>query len=182
MLPLDDNRWRELAHRGWWRGQRHQLDPDAPYVPDELRVLLENPRDLARFRNLYPYLTSEGTTWEAAYAATPYIVEIAKQLSPKERFEPLIAIGFVVINSCPDSGDGFEVKSFLAEAYEKALSDTLPLLVEALLEEHNAMDTRYLLAATAALKGHAKLGKLIETLDCYAQCPDCEAEIYELCE
>jgi len=182
MLPLNDNRWRELAHRGWSGGKRSELDPDAPYVPDELRVLLENPKDVARFRNLYPYLTSEGTTWETAYAAAPYIVEIAKQLSPKERFDHLVAIGFIAISSCPDSGDGFEIKSFLAEAYEKALNDALPLLVEALLEQHSAVETRYLLAATAALKGHAKLGNLIETLDCYSQCPNCQTEIYELSE
>ena len=52
MLSLDDNRWKELDHRGWSNGEPCGLD--APYIPDELKLLLENPRDFERFENMAP--------------------------------------------------------------------------------------------------------------------------------
>jgi hypothetical protein len=71
MLSLDDPRWLDLNHRGWAQGTRYGLDPNAPFVPDELARLLQDPSDLKRFRSLWPYLCSEGTAWAAAYAALP---------------------------------------------------------------------------------------------------------------
>src|ERR1035441_10002389 len=98
MLPLDDPRWPDLDHRGW-SARTLFSDRDAPFVPAELRHLLGNPTDRQRFTALWPYLCSEGTAWPVAYAAVPYLVEIARQLSPAERFEHVYVVGLVVMCS-----------------------------------------------------------------------------------
>ncbi len=174
MLPLEDPRWRELNHRGWSNGARSNNDSDAPFVPEELSQLLEDPNDIEKFQNLWPYLCSEGTTWAAAYAAIPYIVEIAKRLSPEERFEHVYFVGLAVMCSCPDAGESFAIKPYLAESYERSLVATFPLLFETVACRQNVSDTRYLLASLAALKGHPKLGNLLNHLECIqSNCPKC---------
>ena len=117
MLALDDERWKDLPHRGWSKGKRSKLDPDAPFIPDELKKLIDDPKDFKTLRYISPYLCSEGTTWDAAFAAIPYLVELAKRLSPKERLDYLIFLGFMVI----DAGSSENVEDFFREDYEKAL-------------------------------------------------------------
>lgn len=166
MLDLDDDRWKELDHRGWSKGARFHLDPEAPFVPDELRLLEADPHDLSRFQALWPYLCSEGTTWPAAYAAAPYLAEIAARLSPSERFEYVIVMGLIAIYATPDM-----IQPYLLESYQNALQKALALLAEMITDSHTPADTRYLLAAAAALKGHPKLGDILEGLDTMTECP-----------
>jgi hypothetical protein len=179
MLLLDDPLWKELDHSGWASGARYSLDQNAPFVPDVLAELWERPSDIERFRALWPYLCSEGTAWSAAYAAVPYVVELAKRLPPEQRFEHLCFLGLVVMCSCPERGESFAIKPYLTESYRRALAHALPLLLETLAGQHDAAETRYLLAATAALKGHPKLGDVLENLDCiHQQCPRCGENVY----
>ncbi|HEX8200059.1 MAG TPA: hypothetical protein VF590_06200 [Isosphaeraceae bacterium] len=141
--------------------------------------LWENPADVERFNNLWPWLCSEGTTWAAAYAAVPYIVELARRLTPEKRFDYLCFVGLTVICSCPGQGESFEIKPFLEEGYRRAIADALPLLAESLVYQHDATETRYLLAAVAALKGHPQLGGILEHLDSISgQCPICGEWVY----
>lgn len=176
-LPLNDPRWRDLNHRNWSHGKRS--DSDAPFVPDELAELAKKPGDLGRFSDLWPWLCSEGTAWAAAYAAVPYAVEFAKRVQPKRRFEYLCFVGLVVICSCPDRGESFEIKPYLAKGYRRALAEALPLLAETLLARHDATETRYLLAAAAALKGHCKLAQVLDHLECTCgECPKCGESVY----
>jgi hypothetical protein len=178
-LPLDDPRWKELDHRNWSHGKRSDWAPDAPFVPDELAELVKNPADLKRFSDLWPWLCSEGTAWAAAYAAVPYAVELAKRVRPEQRFEYLCFVGLVVMCSCPDQGGSFEIKPYLVKGYQQALAEALPLLAETLLARHDATETRYLLAAAAALKGHCKLGEVLEHMDCICgECPKCGEVVY----
>lgn len=174
MLPLDDPGWNELNHRGWSIGARYHLDPESPFVPDELAKLQENPSDIERFSQLWPYLCSEGTAWPAAYAAVPYIVELAKRLPPELRIEHLYFVGLVVMCTGPEQGESFEIKPYLMESYQRSLVEALPLLAETLVCKHDVSDTRDLLAAAAALKGHPKLGDVLLKLECISgQCPRC---------
>jgi hypothetical protein len=144
-----------------------------------LAKLAEAPSDIERFRDLWPYLCSEGTAWAAAYAAVPYIVELAKRLPHQRRFEHLYFLGSVVMSSCPERGESFAIKPYLAESYRRALAEALPLLAETLVGRHDLTATRYLLAAAAALKGHPKLGEVLDNLDCIHQrCPRCGEDVY----
>jgi hypothetical protein len=179
LLPLDDPRWRDLNHRNWSNGKPSDWAPDAPFVPDELAKLSKNPADLDLFRDFWPWLCSEGTTWAAAYAAVPYMVEFAKRLPPDQRSEYLIVIGLIVTDSCPDQGESFEIKAYLRESYQRALEEAMPLVAETLGFPHNVGDTRYLLASVAALKGHRKLASVLQDMDCICgECPKCGEWVY----
>ena len=166
-LPLNDQRWSELSAR---------CGP-AGFVSDAIKHLLNHPDDLEAFDRLSGELTCENTTWPAAYAAAPYIVETARRLSPEQRLKHMIIIGYMAYSeSSPPSGK-LEKPAYLAESYEQALRDCLPLLAQTLLCQHTAEETRYLLASAAALKGYRNLGEVLEGLDC--GCPHCGEEILE---
>jgi len=96
-----------------------------------------------------------------------------------QRFEYLCFVGLVVMYSCPDQGESFEVKPYLLKSYQQALAEALPLLAQTLLARHEVTETRYLLATAAALKGHRKLGEVLEHLDCICgECRQCGAVVY----
>jgi hypothetical protein len=173
MLRLDDPRWPDLDHRGWSAGRASSYDPDAPFVPDELRHLLAHPADQQRFTALWPYLCSEGTAWPAAYAAVPYLVEIARQLSPAERFEHVFVVGLVVMCSGAYGHTPDSLPADITTAYRQVLPDALALVGETLTAPHDEVTIRYLLAAAAALKGHPNLGDVLQNLDIPAGCPNC---------
>jgi hypothetical protein len=149
----------------------------AGFVPGCLRHLLDHPDDLPAFQDLWPELCSEGTAWSAAYAAAPYIVEIADKLSPAQRFEHVYFVGYVAACECSDQGESFRLQPYLEGGYREALQKGLVLLTETLLCAHDTIQTRYLLASTAALKGHPALGRTIEMLD--SGCPHCGKPLLE---
>ena len=159
-LPLDDPRWAQLETRNG-RGS---------YVAHRLKELLANPTDLVRFKDLWPSMCSEGTAWSSAFAAAPYVVDIARALSPEQRLDHVYFVGLVEMcggrKQCPPD---------LKKPFEKAVADALALIAETLSRAHDITDTRYLLAATAALKGHPDLGNLLNDLDC--GCPHCGEEL-----
>jgi hypothetical protein len=164
MLSLNDPRWSDLCTR----------NGGAAWVPKQLAALMERPDDLPTFQDLWPELCSEGTAWSSAYAAVPYLVELAKRVPPNKRLEYLYVVGLVVMCSCPECGESFAIHPYLEGSYQRALVETLPLLGEMLSERHDVTDTRYLLAAIAALKGHQKLGEVLNHLDCICcECPKC---------
>jgi hypothetical protein len=170
VLPLDDPRWPSLGHRGWSAGNRSQHDPDAPFIADELHHLLANPIDEQRFGTLWPYLCSEGTAWPAAYAAVPYLVAIAQRLRPEQRGDYLYVVGLIVIYSGSYGHTPAGLPDDIAIAYRQALPAALPLLTQQLATPHDHLDTRYLLAATAALKGQIALAEFLNNLDVLTEC------------
>lgn len=179
LLPLDDPRWRELDHRNWRGGKPSEWAPDAPFVPDELAELVKNPGDRERFSNLWPWLSSEGTTYSAAYAVVPYMVAFAERLPRDQRFDFLCVVGIVEASSCPERGESFAIKEYLHTGYRRALSKALALVGDTLGVQHDASDTRYLLATVAALKGHRNLAKVLQDLDCICgECPKCGETVF----
>jgi hypothetical protein len=179
VLSLDDPRWLSLDHRGWSGGRRATDDPAIPFVPDELRYLAAHPADHARFEDLWPYLCSEDTAWPAAYAAVPHLVAVAGTLPPPDRGNYLYVTGWIVMCSGSYGEVGKEVPADVAAAYRQALPAALGLLTEQLASPHPHIDTRYLLAATAALKGHVALAEFLNNLDVYADCQACGEPVLE---
>jgi hypothetical protein len=170
VLPLDDPRWYELAHRNWVNGSRSG-EPDGPFVPEVLAKLYEAPDDAESFADVWPYLCSEGTTYAAAYAAIPHIVRLAASLPRERRTEYLIFVGLALTYSTPDAGEPYAVMPYLRADLERAKQEALPLTLDALEVAADELTVRYLLAAAAALLGHARLAEAIEWLD-----PDQTAE------
>ncbi len=180
MISLDDPRWPELDHRGWSKGQGTQ---DAPFVPDELRYLVDHPTDGERFNDLWPYLCSEGTAWPAAYAAVPHLVTLARGLSPAERDDYLYVVGLVAMCSSERGETSAGLPDDIADAYRHALPEALTLLAETLATaEHDQIATRDLLAAMAALKGHSEYAEILNELDVYAECQSCGEPMLDLPE
>src|SRR5262249_46959542 len=102
-----------------------------------------------------------------------------KQLRPEERFNYLCVIGLIVANSRPNEGTSYEIKNYLVRAYQKALSDVWPLFGETLPCQHDAVETRYLLASIAVLKGHRKLALVLHDMDAiYGECSKCGEHVY----
>lgn len=173
MLVLDDPRWRELDHRGWSAGRASVYEAGAPFVPDELRYLLANPADQQRFSALWPYLCSEGTAWPAAFAAVPYLIEIAHQLPPADRFEYVFVVGLVVMYSGAYGHTPDGLPADITVAYQGALPQALTLLADTLTAPHDESTTQFLLAAAAALKGHLALGNTLDSLGSVTRCQYC---------
>ena len=165
-LPLDDPRWASLDHRAGSAGD----------VPDELRHLLEHPEDTNAFSALWPDLCSEGTAYPAAFAAVPYVVDIAERLPPGRRVEPSAFLGLVRIGTEPNVG----IPGFLTDAYEASRLPALSPIAAELLFEHHPSDTQYLLAAAAALKGYPKIVDIIQALEFLQVCPECGAELLDI--
>ena len=161
-LSLDDSRWSQLEYR----------EGRGTWIAHRLGRLVANPGDLRDFNDLWPYLCSEGTAWSASYAAAPYVVEIATALPPAQRLDHLYFLGLVEMCSepggCPHD---------LRDAYRQALADAHSLLAQTLVCAHDLADTRYLLAAAAALKGHLSLANLLDSADC--PCPHCGESLLE---
>jgi len=164
VLPLNDARWRDFAHGGYSPGAPRR-DHDAPFVPDVLARLYESPEDAELFSDTWPYLCSEGTTWAAAYAAIPHVLRIAASLDRGARAEHLIFIGLAAISETAESGEGFEIKSYLRADYDRAKREALPLIFETIQVATDEATTRYLLAAIAGLLGYPRLGDDISYLD-----------------
>ncbi len=180
MMPLDDPRWPALDHRGWSQGQGV---PGAPFVPDELRHLMAHPADGERFVDLWPYLCSEGTAWPASYAAVPHLVAIARGLPADGRDEYLYVVGLVAMCSGEYGQAPADLPHDITHAYRQALPEALTLLAETLATaEHDQIMTRYLLAATAALKGHSDYAEILNELDVFAECQSCGEPMLELPE
>jgi hypothetical protein len=90
-LPLADPRWATLQTRNGY----------ADWVPEWLQKIADRPLDIALFSDEWPELCSEGKAWPAAYAAFPYLVQIAARVAPKKRLEYATVFGLVLINEVP---------------------------------------------------------------------------------
>ena len=76
----------------------------------------------------------------------------------------------------------FDGIPYLAEPYYESLPKALRLVAETILEEHNESETRYLLGTIASLKGHIKIGDILQNLDCYSFCLECGEVFFKLDE
>lgn len=169
-LPLDDPRWDSLKHRGGTG-----TDGDAPHPARELAALLADPGNEDRFGDFWPYLCSEGTTWPSAYAATPYLVDMAAALPPEKRANKLSVIGLIV--TC--GGAGEDCPAEFRDAYLAAQQRTYPLIGEALPFLEPGPDLRWVLAAIAALRGQWQLAEVLTDLQSISgECPECGEEVY----
>ena len=167
MLALNSPRWQELEIRSG----------SASAVPSEIAYLLEHPSDGERLTDLSSELCSEDTAWSAAYAAVPYLLEIACKQPLEARGYALVSIGLIVM--C--SGDSL-VPEDLKPAYRDSISSALPLLLETMHLPVSGEDLRYQFLSVAALKGHLALAELMNVLDADVSCPECNQSLGDVFE
>lgn len=165
-LPLEDARWNTLAHRAGV-GPVEEMN-----IAAELQSLLHDPLNIERAQELWPYLASEGSTWTAAYAALPYLVQILTLQPAELRAELLSAIGIVLTGA-----DESAVPKDLLPGYRAALDAVYLPLGEALCTL-SAADLPWVLATISALRGNRELAEVLqepESLE--ATCEECGAEV-----
>src|SRR5262245_135320 len=122
-LPLDDPRWSKLDTRSG----------HADWVPRWLGTLLKRPDDREMFADSWPDLCSEGTAWSAAFAATPYIADLAAAVPIESRQDYVYFVGLVAMNSVRSRPGGpFGLRRFLASGHREALHRALSLAIEVL--------------------------------------------------
>ena len=166
-LPLDHPGWTTLGHRGG-TGPVPDLD-----VAAELRALVAAPDDEERFDDLWPWLCSENTTWPSAYAAAPYLVDLAAAGPVEWRANRVTVVGLIALY-----GDPAECPAELLGAYEGALARALDLAATA-LPRVTGGDLRWLLGAVAALRGEDALAEVLVEMDSLSEeCPSCGEEVY----
>jgi hypothetical protein len=170
-LGLDDPRWAEL----------HTRNGGAAWVPAWLRHLQAHPMDLAHFNNEWPELCSEETTWSAAYAAMPYLVQAAGAVPAANRFDYAIVLGFIVRDQVRcDPGSPMGLRPYLAPAFRASIGPALRLTAEVLsVPQPGERELRYALMAVAALQGFQVLAICIDRLDDPELCPHYAASLAE---
>ena len=162
-LPLDSPRWSRL----WTR-----MGPGAYPVPQALRDLGDDPSDLELFREMWPEICAEETTYDAAFAAAPYLMDFAARLGTADADEYLIVAGLIATYAS-------EVPSDLEPAFGAAMQRGLTLALERLKNCKTNADLRYLLASVAAMRGRTDLAEALQNLDAIQEpCTTCGTVVY----
>lgn len=113
----------------------------------------------------------------------PHLVTVARGLPPAERDDYLYVVGLVAMCSGGRGETPADLPDDIADAYRHALPEALTLLAETLATaEHDQITTGYLLAATAALKGHPGYAEMLNELDVFAECQSCGEPMLEVPE
>ena len=122
------------------------MGPGAYPVPQVLRELDNDPSDVELFREMWPEICAEETTYDAAYAAAPYLMDFAARLDTADADEYLIVAGLIATYAS-------EVPSDLEPAFKNAMQRGLELTLQRLQKCKTNEDLRYLLASVAAMRG-----------------------------
>lgn len=162
-LPLDSSRWDELSTR---------MGRTGSSVRDTLRALESTPSRLDVFRELWPELCSEDRTYDAAFAAAPYLVTFAEGVPRQAGLEYLIVLGLIATHTD-------QVPEDLEPAYNRAQAQALALALDRLTDSPIDHNLRYLLAAVAAFRGRTDLAGALGNLDAIQEpCPSCGTVVF----
>lgn len=144
----------------------------AEWVASILGMLLDDPSQAALFKEMWPGVCSEGTTYDAAFAAAPYLVDIARRVPPQATFEYLAVFGLIETYASTVPED-------LEPGYRQALRDARELALQQLPDCPTDHNLRYLLAALAAFQGRADLASILVDLDVIQEpCPSCGTVVF----
>jgi hypothetical protein len=151
-LSLNDPRWAFL----------HTRNGDGASIPRWLSGLLQNPDDLDLFQDEACGLSSgEEITYSAAFAAAPYLMEVARRAGSKARLEYVSFLGMIAQYRLPPGEPLGECPPDLEPPYQQAVTDALDMALAMLRDETSEPSVRVLLADIAAFKGFAHMANRI---------------------
>jgi len=163
--PLDSPRWSQL---------RHAYGPalDTPIRLREAATASAAERhDSEPWFSLWSSLCHQSDVYNASYAASPHLIQIAANSRGRLRSEPLHLA--VAIEICRHRGQGPTVPDDLQEMYTEAWK-LVPRLAEPLLSEPwDPMVSPVLFGALAVAKGRYELGILAVDSEAPLTCPSC---------
>jgi len=138
----------------------------------ELLALAQSDIPLDRwYDELFQELCHQYTLSEAAYAALPYLVLLARDREDARKHLLVLAGSCYASSQLPDAPP---VPAGLEHEWHTAARDAIPLLAEVLsADQPSESDLRYLAMSLAAFNGHHSLALAIEALDSEIQCPNC---------
>ena len=137
----------EGKHRSTAPGQPEVEPTVDPYGPGGVpgpagaQGVHNDPSDLELFREMWPEICAEETTYDA-YAAAPYLMDFAARLDTADADDYLIVAGLIATYAS-------EVPSDLEPAFKNAMQRGLELTLQRLQKCKTNEDLRYLLASVA---------------------------------
>ncbi|MEZ6139601.1 MAG: hypothetical protein R3B84_03430 [Zavarzinella sp.] len=171
MLPFDDPLWTELCASS---------NCNAIWLRQWLVQLLDHPDDVVLFGQDCWSLCSEEVTWAPAFAAAPYLVEIARRAAPPARLYQVCFLGEVAMYRVPpgESEQCSACPTTLEADFRGAIASASEMAIALLAHATEEADVRCLLAALAAFKGYIELARGIVDLQ-HSQRPKVPAEEIE---
>ncbi|MFN2241856.1 MAG: hypothetical protein ACK2U2_06180 [Anaerolineae bacterium] len=161
MLSLTDPAWGELQ----------STYGDGTHVA-ELLARAESGVPFDRwYDDLFQELCHQYTVSEAAYAALPHLVALARENGEARKHLLVLAGCCYAFAQLPDT----ELMPAEWEPdWQAAARDAIPLIAEVLSAQQLAeSDLRYLFVSLAAFHGHRSLALSLEALDAEVECPNC---------
>ena len=123
------------------------------------------------YHDLFQELCHQYTVSEAAYAALPHLVTLAKDDESARKHLLVLGGSCCAFSQLPGAPP---IPAGLEEEWYAAARVAIPLLAEVLsAEQLSESDLRYLFLSLAAFHGHYSLALAIEALDSEVQCPNC---------
>ena len=123
------------------------------------------------YHDLFQELCHQYTVSEAAYAALPHLVTLAKDDESARKHLLVLGGSCCAFSQLPGAPP---IPAGLEKEWYAAARDAIPLLAEVLsAEQLSESDLRYLFLSLAAFHGHYSLALAIEALDSEVQCPNC---------
>jgi hypothetical protein len=169
MLDLQSSRWAELCHA-------YGGAADIPALLHQLQTA--PPQDSYKAEPWYSIcsaLCHQGDVYTATNAAMPHIVEIARKMDERGRFD---CMNFVChAEACRHRKGAPPIPSDLNGDYLAAIDSARELFLACLRMNWNEEETKVLLGGLAVTKGYAKLGKVIIELDSSMTCLACGADL-----
>ena len=165
MLPLESDRWRELA-------QAYGAAQDIPRLIAHLDQVDDAVRRELWF-GLWSTLCHRGEVYSASYAAVPHLVAFAARHSAAGAARALHLVGAIEVGRLTPGSAA--VPPDLAAAYREALRE-VPAIVAARVVEPWDRDTVQTLCGVLAIaKGHPRFGNAALELEPMVACPVCDA-------
>jgi len=123
------------------------------------------------YHDLFQELFHQYTVSEAAYAALPHLVTLARDDDEAQKHLLVLAGSCYAFSQLPDTPP---IPAGLEEEWHAAARDAIPLLTEVLSTDGlSESDLRYLFLSLAAFHGHHSLALALEALDAESECPNC---------
>jgi len=138
----------------------------------ELLALAKSDLPLDRwYDDLFQELCHQYTVSEAAYAALPHLVILARDRESARKHLLVLAGACYASSQLPDAPP---IPAGLEKEWHAAARDAIPLLAQVFAaDQHSESDLRYLAMSLAAFNGHYSLALATEALDAEIQCPNC---------
>ena len=161
MLSLSDPKWCELKSNYG----------DGARVAELLSLAKSNAPSYTWYDELFQELLHQYTLSEAAYAAVPYLLDIAGEREDLQEQLLVLVVACYTFSQAPEAAP---IPAELEGEWHGAARQAIPIMGVVLGKSQTSQSTlRYLFSSLAAFNGHYALAVTLEALDVEIECPNC---------